>query len=231
MKTLLQIIIIFSALSTSSAYGFEIFSDPFEGMPFFRVITDTLILHKESNSDSPKVLPVPIKKGTIVTFQWGVKELKRKIKKSPDGYYKKYLGVESEKSINTEIVLDNSVQRNVSPGIHEALSGGVIDGSIYGELSPDGNYREKIVHFEKEDIIEKLMYTGEGSCIFRVKGEVLYHHPCLYWEGEKGIIERKSRPVTEWWLRFSGNKKILGWMKINSDNQGNDQIRLIETIQ
>ena len=219
------LIVILTILSIPLAYAFEISSWPYEGMPYFRVLTDTLILHEEPSSQSPHAARVSIEKGSFISFPYGVRNL---ISYARDG---KVSGVPNEESINTDIMLDKSLQRTTSPGIIKAVADGKFDASTYGKVNTlvDSKIesKEKTFYFTKGDIIEKLSYLGEGVCLFRFGGEVFSHHGCLYWNLEKyRTLVRESEPVTEWWISFKKNGKPLGWLRVDNEN---NQIEMVET--
>ena len=216
-----------SVVNIPPGYPFDHSSWPYEGMPYFRVITDTLILYKEPSSQSPLAAPVSIKKGSFISFPNGVKEL---ISDAKDG---KARSVPNVESINMEIVLDQSMQRTVSPGILRAVAPGRFEGISYGHrdnlFEPEPEGEAKIFYFIDDDIIEELSYVGEGECMYRFLGEVLLQRDCLYTELQvEYTVERKSKPVTEWWLSVKKGNKTLGWLKMDDKNS---QLKLVETIK
>ena len=224
-------VLLFLSFSAPIIYAFDVASWPYEGMPFFRVLTSTLILHKEPSSGSQLAEPVSITKGTVVTFKWGVEELSRKIRTSPD-FYKNLFGLENESSINRKIILGKSVQRNISPGIYRAETDGKVDGCSYGKVTNliDSQIEctEKSFNFKKGAVIEDLFYLGEGVCLFRLAGEVFEEHGCLFSSIGKGAVVEESKGVSEWWVSFEQGERVLGWLNVDENTH---QIKMLDTIK
>ncbi len=199
-----------------SAATFELESVPFERAPHFRVKTDVLVLREMPSTKSPAVRRVPIKKGSIVTFSFMIKELLR------------WESDEVKGSINTEIMLDKSIQRTVKPGIIKVIA----DGSFHGErigrnnkiTKSDSRYpKTEEFFFKKGDTFEYLLYLGEGVCLVRYHDDLITHHGCIFTDsGSDQWFVQISEPVIEWWLRFNKKGKALGWikMKMKAHNYG-----------
>lgn len=194
-----------------SAATFELESRPFEGIPYFRVNTDMLVLREVPSTKSPASRRVPVKKGSIVTYPFRVEEFLREGSE------------ELKRSINTEIMLDKSIQRTIKPGTIKAIA----DGSFYGErigrnnkiTEPDSRYpKTEEIFFKKGEIFEYLLYLGEGVCLVRYHSDLIMHHGCIFTDaGSDQWFVQISEPVIEWWLSFSKKGKTLGWVKIKMD--------------
>lgn len=194
-----------------SAATFELESRPFEGIPYFRIKTDMLVLRKMPSTKSHAVRRVPIKKGSIVTFPFMIEELLR------------WGSDEVKGSINTEIMLDKSIQRTIKPEIIKAIADGSFNGERIGKnnkvTKPDSRYPKiEEFFFKKGDIFEYLLYLGEGVCLVRYYGDLITHHGCIFTDaGSDQWFVQISEPAIEWWLRFSKKGKTFGWVKMKMD--------------
>jgi hypothetical protein len=209
------------------AEEFEASSWPYEGIPYFRVLTDKLLLHTEPKSDSSLNDPVPIEKGSYVSSDYGVKQLL---------YYQSQgtpITNKENETINTEIMFDKSIQRTIKPGILVALKDGSFEAFNYGNvgtsLPDDAESQETDFSFKQGDLIEYLLYFGESNCLYRFKNNVFLQFPCLGKEiAEDHSLGKPSEPETEWWLRFQKNGVVLGWLKMDKENKN---LELVDTIK
>lgn len=211
IKSVLLLCGLLATVVDLSAATFELESRPFELAPYFRVNTDVLVLREMPSTKSPASRRVPIKKGSIVIFPFMIKELLR------------WESDEVKGSINTEIMLDKSIQRTIKPGTIKAIA----DGSFYGErigrnnkiTEPDSRYpKTEEIFFKKGEIFEYLLYLGEGVCLVRYHSDLITHHGCIFTDaGSDQWFVQISEPVIEWWLRFSKKGKTLGWVKMKMD--------------
>lgn len=212
------------------ASSFECESWQYEGIPYFRVKTDTLSLHQSASLDSPLMQPVKIKKGSIVSFPNGVKDLIRRRKEFVDASVFKSTDV-----INTTIILDESIQKTVKPGIFKAVHDGTVNvQNHYGPVkscAEIGKIKFQSVSsfsFKKGDVIELLLTMGEGQCMLRFKGQVFTHETCLYDVNGLESQAEFTPPQTEWWIGFSADQRKIGWLKMTDNNP---TLELIETIK
>jgi hypothetical protein len=229
-----KIIICFLAIclliicSGQPSNAFEYESWPFEGMPYFRVKVDTLVLHKETEDNSEVAARLPVRKGSVITFPFGVKELLKRFQEPGN-----FDTIEKPDLINRKIILKDSIQKSVKPGIIRAVKAGSFKGYTVGKnnkiIKTTKKPKEQSFTFKKGDVIEDLLYLGEGLCLLNYRGTILEQETCLGQEIEldKSLV-RESQPVTEWWVSVVQNKKILGWLSIDNSN---DQLELIETIK
>lgn len=134
--------------------------------------------------------------------------------------------------INTEITLDKSSQKVVKPGIIKATKKGKFQiDEYYGPIKSCwdiGKIKLKSVDefvFNKGDVIEDLLYLGEGHCLMRFKGQVFVSDTCL---DDIDGLERISQTKSEWWFTVNKNKKELGWFRMDEKN---DVFQLIDTIK
>lgn len=204
---------------------FECDSWPFEGIPFFRVKTDTFSLHEKPSRDSPLSKTIKIDKGSVVSFPFGISEL---IRHQKEGTAVLVAGME----INTKIILDKSIQVTLASGIIKATRNGIFKAdSSYGkikscsEINDSKTKGNKEYHFKKGDIVENLLYLGEGECLFRYKDEIFVHHGCL---SDTVGLQKESDPETEWWISFKIENKNVGWLQMTETN---NPIELIDTVK
>lgn len=233
MKKTVFITVLFILVNVTPSFSstFECESWPYEGIPFFRVKTDTLTLHQKTSSESPVMQPMKIAKGSIVSFQNGVAELIRKRKESGD----KSSLIKSTDLINTQIILNESIQKTVKPGIIKAITDGTFDVvNHYGPIKACeeiGKVKFQSVSsfsFKKGDVIEYLLNLGEGQCMMRFKGQVFVHETCLYNIDGLESQSELTQPKTEWWFSFTDHNKNMGWFKMT---ESNNSLELIETIK
>jgi len=191
---------------SSSATAFEYESWPYEGIPYFEVVKDKIELHETASSKSPVIAKINAKKGSVASFAFGVEELIKRHKK-----YGTIFGIKDGATINSDFVLGKSIQITTKPGVIRATTSGAITGSFYN----------------KGDVIEDLMYLGEGNCLYRYHGIVFDNDTCLFSDLQDGSLVQESRPVTEWWVTVVNNGKTMGWLKIDDDSP----FRMIETIR
>jgi hypothetical protein len=227
MKKAILFVFLISFNATSMAIAFECDSMPFEGIPFFRVKTDTLTLHQKASLESPVTQPVKVEKGSIISFKDTYAEIIRKRTQYGDSAL-----IKSTDVINTKITLGKSTQRVAKPGIIKATKSGTFEVvEHYGPIkscSDIGKIKFESVSkftFKQGDIIEDLLYLGEGQCMMRFKGQVFLSDTCL---GNVEGLERKSQPEHEWWFTVNENKKEIGWFKMTEKN---DFLQLIDTVK
>lgn len=218
-QTILAVVLaLFSGVSLrASEKPYEVESWPYEGMPYFRVLSGELHLRLEPSDHAQISNQLTINKGSVITFESGVEELLREFSE-----YGKVYGVDNVNLINQEVILDKSIQRAVAPGVLRAKRDGSFDG--YAE----GSSNEQEFHFKKGDLIEELVYLGEGYCRYRFQRQVIDTHCLLYNVANRDVLEEISDRKTEWWLRVARNGATLGWLKMNDSN---GPLELIETIK
>jgi hypothetical protein len=226
-KAILFAMLLYVGSAVNISHAFECDSWPYEGIPFLRVKTDTISLHQNPSSKSPLNQPVKIEKSSIVSFSNGVTELIRKRKE-----YGASSLVKATDVINTKIILDKSLQKVVVPGaIKAAWPGSFTVINHYGPIKSCeeiGKVKFKSLsefNFKEGDIIENLIYLGEGQCMMRFKGQVFVHETCL--DNVDGL-EVQSQPQTEWWLSLIESKKELGWFNMTEKN---GILELIDTVK
>ena len=184
---------------------FEHESWPYEGMPYFEVIKDKLELYETASSNSPIITKLNIKKGSVMSFAFGVKELVRHRQQGTS------YGVKDGAIINNDPILGKSIQKTIKPGVIRAKTSGAVMGSLYDEGA----------------MIEVMLYLGEGVCLYRYDGKVFENDTCLFSDLQDGSLVQESQPVTEWWVSVLKNGKTLGWIKIDDKSS----LRMIETIK
>lgn len=156
---------------------------------------------------------------------------------------------DDKRPLNTEIILDKSIQKTIQPGITKAKKDGTFRVTeSYGRInSCDEIDKEKIEYnkeysFQKGDNIEYLLYLGENECLFRFQGDVFMHHGCLgylneaFWPKEEQCLKReytqnfKSQDTyqSEWWISIKKNDKVLGWTLIDENNK---MLKMIDTLK
>jgi hypothetical protein len=185
---------------------FEDKSSPVEGMPYFKVIKEKIDVHESASSNSPIIATIKVEKDSAISFDFGAKELIKRRKE-----YGEVFGIKNKAKINTDVVLGETIQKTIKPGIIRAAA----DGKAQG------------FSFKKGDVIEDLLHVGEGVCVYRYGGTVLEDEFCLYSLIEQNILVQESRPVTEWWLSVFKNGKKMGWLKIDDKSP----LKLVETIK
>lgn len=196
----------FLGVAVAAQDVFEHESWPYEGMPYFEVVKDKIELRESSSNKSPVVATINVEKGSAMSFDFGAKELLKRRKE-----YGEVFGIKGKAKINTDIVLGKSIQKTIKPGIIRATA----------DITADG------FNLKKNDVIEDLLYLGEGVCLYRFGGKVSENETCLYSQIENGSLVQESRPVTEWWVALIKNGKTLGWLKIDD----NSPLRMVETIK
>lgn len=192
------------AIAAQDVYEHE--SWPYEGMPYFEVVKDKFELHETASSKSPVVMKLNIEKGSVMSFDFGVKELIKNRKQYGTNY-----GVKNGARINNDYILGKSIQKTIRPGVIRATTSGAIMFSPYN----------------KGDVIEELLYLGEGVCLYRYDGKVFENDTCLFSDLQDGSLVQESRPVTEWWISIVKSGKIMGWVKIDEKSP----LKMIETIK
>jgi hypothetical protein len=160
-------------------------------------------LHKARSTKSPVISIVIVDKGSIVSFDFGVKELLPYRKE-----FGKLVGVNDDAKINTTLILGKSFQITVKPGILRAVSDGSAD----------------TFNFKKGDIIEEMQYLGEGECLYRYKGNLFQEHPCI---DDNLSLKKESEMITEWWVEVMQNGISKGWLLIDA----NAPLRIIDTVK
>ncbi|MBI5675341.1 MAG: hypothetical protein HZC48_05865 [Nitrospirae bacterium] len=204
LAMLLMMLMTGVAIAAQDVFQYE--SWPFEGMPYFEVVKDKIELHESAMSKSPVVATLMLKRGAVMSFDFGVKELIKRRKE----YGGKIFGIKNNAKIYSDLILGKSIQITIKPGILRARA----DGGAWG------------FSFKKGDVIEDLVYVGEGVCVYRYAGKVTKDVPCLYNEIGDGTLVQESQPVTEWWVTVVENGKTIGWLEID----GSSPLNMIDTI-
>ena len=179
---------------------------PYEGMPYFVIVKDVFDLRETTSSTSPVVVKLNVEKGSVMSFDFGVKELIKRRKQ-----YGTIFGINNNAKINDDLLLGKSIQRTIKPGVIRATASGAVMGTLY----------------DKGDVIEDLLYLGEGVCLYRYKGGVFENETCLYSDIQDGSLVQESRPITEWWVSVVKSGKPLGWLKIDDKSP----LKMVETIK
>ena len=200
------IIFLMTSVAIAAQDVFQYESWPFEGMPYFEVVKDKIELHESATSKSPVVATINVKKGSVMSFDFGVTELMKRRKE----YGGAIFGIKNNVKIYSDLMLGKSIQITIKPGILRARA----DGGAWG------------FSYKKGDVIEDLVYVGEGVCIYRYAGKVTKDVPCLYNEIGDGTLVQESQPVTEWWVTVVENGKTIGWLEID----GSSPLNMIDTI-
>lgn len=202
----LFLMLIMMGIAVAAQDIFEHESWPYEGMPYFEMVTDKIELRESSSNKAPVVTTINVEKGSAISFDFGAKELVKRRKE-----YGEVFGIKNSAKINTDLVLGKSIQKTIKPGIIRATAAVTADG----------------FKLKKSDVIEDLLYLGEGVCLYRFSGKVSENETCLYSQIENGSLVQESRPVTEWWVTLEKNGKTLGWLKIDDSSP----LHMVETIK
>ena len=151
------------------------------------------------------------------------------------------------RTLNTEIILDKSIQITIKPGITKAIRNGKFKVTeSYGQINSCSEINKEHIEsgkefsFQQNDTIEYLLYLGENHCMFRFKGEVFMHQGCLGYLNEafeaEQCLEReysqrfkaKSDHKVEWWISIKKNNQEVGWTLIDSNNK---MLKMIDTLK
>ena len=101
-----------------------------------------------------------------------------------------------------------------------ARSAGAIHGRVLGRvsyLSEAQYYADSILSreilYQRGDTVEYLQYRAEGTCVVRIKGDVIDAEDCPAFNPNGFAV--RSEPDTEWWI-WVRSATAQGWLLVDT---------------